>query len=218
MNGQKDLHLTRLRESLHAMKVFRDNGVNAFDSDFKTWKERTKQSLSELFGKDHDYVRRFSGLQFWDVRVMVAMRPGSLRQWSQRDQDIFDNDLETARNVISDALEEAPVLPDEGSRTATAPSPSPRVVVNVTNVLSQTTHVELKQVFSTLDSMGLPAIELNEAKRHAKELSEEAQGQQRWTVLAKSLDGLKSLGKSVYENVALPLLLEMLKKQTGIDS
>ena len=58
-----------------------------------------------------------------------------------------------------------------------ASPPAPHIVVNVTNVLSQTTHVEMKQILSALDSMGLSRDDLAEAKRHAQELSQEAQGQ-----------------------------------------
>lgn len=219
MNRQNDLHLGRLRESLQAITGFRDKRVTAFDSNFKTWRERTKQSLSELFGQEHDYTRRFSSLQFWKVRVRVSMGRSSGPEWSRQDQETFDNDLDRARALLTDALEEFPVLADQVPPTAaSAPSPRPHIVVNVTNVLSQTTHVELSQIFSTLDSLGLPPDELSQARTHAQELAEEAQGQQRWPILAKSLEALKSMGKSVYENVALPLLLEMLKKQTGLNS
>jgi len=33
--------------------------------------------------------------------------------------------------------------------------------------------------------------------------------------MAKSLEALKGLGKPVYEQVALPLLLDLIKRQTG---
>ena len=217
MNGQTDLHLGRLRESLEAINTFRDSGVTASDSRFKTWRERTKQSLSALFGEEHAYAHRFSSLQFWDVRVRVRMSRSSSPDWSHRDQQVFDNDLDRARVVLSDAIEEFPILADQAPPVAdSAPLARPQIVVNVTNVLSQSTHVELSQILTTLDSLGLPPDKLSQAKMHAKELAEEAQGQQRWPVLAKSLEALKSLGKSVYENVALPMLLEMLKKQTGL--
>jgi hypothetical protein len=62
----------------------------------------------------------------------------------------------------------------------------------------------------------LAPAEIVQAKKYAQELAEEAKGQQRWPILAKSAEALKSLGKSVYENVALPLLLEMIKKQLGL--
>ena len=219
MNRQNDLHLGRLRESLQAINGFRDNRVKAFDSNFKTWRDRTKQSLIELFGPEHNYTRRFSSLQFLEARLRVSMGRSRGPEWSHQDQEGFDNDLDRARAVLTDALEEFPVLANQMSPTAaSAPSPRPHIVVNVTNVLSQTTHIELSQILSTLDSLGLPSDELSQARTHAQELAKEAQGQQRWPILAKSLEALKAMGKSVYENVALPLLLEMLKKQTGLNS
>ncbi len=216
MNDQNSLHLNRLNDSRDAIKVFRDNIVNAFDSDFRSWRERTRQSLSELFGKDHNYVRRFSSLQFWQVRVKVIKHRGSSQEWSRQDQAILENDLDCANVILKDALEEFPVLPIQVGPTETSiPSTRPPIIVNVTNVLSQTTHVELSQVLSNLDSLGLSPDQLSQAKTYAQELAKESQGEQRWPILAKPLEALKSMGKSVYENIALPLLLEMLKKQTG---
>jgi len=218
MNGQTDLHLSRLRESLKTINTFRDDRITAYDSSFKTWRECIQQSLNALFGEQHAYTRRFSSLQFWEPRLRARMSRSSDPAWSHRDQEIFYNDLDRARAVLTDAIEKFPVLADQASPvTASASSARPQIVVNVTNVLSQSTHVELSQILTTLDSLGLPPDKLSEAKMHAKELAEEAQGQQRWPVLAKSLEALESMGKSVYENVALPILLEMPKMQTGVN-
>ncbi len=219
MNEQRDLHLRRLRESLQAITRFGDNRVNALDSDFTTWRDRTKQSLSELFGREHDYARRFSSLRFWEARIKVNMGRNSGPDWSRRDQDTFENALDSARAILTDALEEFPVLENHVLPSAVSTlSPRPQIIVNAINVLSQSTHVEMSQIYSTLDSLGLPPDQLSQAKTHAQELADEAQGQQRWPILAKSLEALKSMGKSIYENVALPLLLEMLKKQAGLNS
>ncbi len=218
MNSQTDLHLSRLRESLKTINTFRDDRITALDSSFKTWRERTQQSLEALFGEQHAYTRRFSSIQFWQARLRVRMSRSSGPAWSHRDQEIFYNDLARARAVLTDAIEEFPVLADQGaSVTASASSARPEIVVNNTNVFSQSTHVEFSQILTTLDTLGLPPDKLSEAKMHAKELAEEAQGRQRWPVLAKSLEALKAMGKSVYENVALPILLEMPKKQTGLN-
>ena len=217
MNGQTDLHLSRLRESLKAINAFRDDRVTALDSSFKTWREGTQESLRALFGEQHAYARRFSSLQFWEPQLRAGMSRSGGPAWSHRDQEIFYHDLDRARAVLTDAIEKFPVLADQAPPvTASASSARPQIVVNVTNVLSQNTPVEFSQVLATLDSLGLPPDKLSEAKLHAKELAKEAQGQQRWPVLAKSLEALESLGKSVYETVALPMLLGMLKKQTGL--
>ena len=55
-----------------------------------------------------------------------------------------------------------------------------------------------------------------EIMERAKELEAESKGKKRWSVLAKSLDALKAMGKAVYERVAIPLLLDMLKKEVGL--
>lgn len=220
MNEQKNLHHSRLRGCILAIDGLLKNNVNVHDLNFKTWKDRVKQSLIELFGKDSNYLKRFSSLQFWTPRSTVSFSPGShQQQWSQQDQATFNEALLRARDLLEDALEEIPVLPPKVEPVlAGAASRQPQIVLNIHNVLSQTTHVDINQVLSNLNSLNLPSEQLSQAKEHAQELSNETQGAQRWPVLAKSLDALKSMGKSVYENVAIPLILEMLKKQAGLDS
>jgi len=132
---------------------------------------------------------------------------------------IFEADIRQARSIIVDALEEISVSPPKAEPApAKEPMRQTQIVVNVQNVLSQTNHVEISHLISNLDTLGLPPEEHSQAEAHAKELAKEAMGEQRWPVLAKSLDALKSMGKLVYENVALPLILEMLKRQAGLDS
>ena len=48
------------------------------------------------------------------------------------------------------------------------------------------------------------------------DLNEEANGPQRWPVLAKLVDAVRDTGAVAYKEVAIPLLLEMLKKQAGL--
>ena len=85
------------------------------------------------------------------------------------------------------------------------------------NILKQTASVEVNQVVAVLDDLGLAPEQRKEAETVARELADEAQGEQRWPVLAESLAKLKALGKHVYEKIAIPLLLDMLKRQAGLD-
>ena len=71
-------------------------------------------------------------------------------------------------------------------------------------------------MIKNLDNLNLSSEDRIQAEKHAKDLSEEVKGQQRWPILAKSLEALKALGKSAYEQVAIPLILDMLKKQSGL--
>jgi hypothetical protein len=75
MNDRKDLDLRRLGESLEFIKGFRDNRVNVFDPSFRSWKRRTHQSLSELFGEGHYRARGFLSLQFGEMQARVSMHP-----------------------------------------------------------------------------------------------------------------------------------------------
>jgi hypothetical protein len=216
MNNTKDLHTHRLQKALDQIEDFRKQNITAHNEKFEDWKERVKQSLGVLFGKDHDYTKRFAWLSFWELRADI----GHGLNWTWQDQETFEKDLAKAKRLLSDALEELPLVPNPqvgGTPTSTSlQRQQPPIIINVQNVLSQTTKVEILQLFSDLESLGLSAEKLKEAKKSTEELAAEARGQQRWTILAKSLEALKSIGKNVYERVAIPLLLEMLKKQIGI--
>ncbi len=216
MNNTKDLHARRLQKALEQIEEFRQQNITAHDGKFEDWKERVEQSLGALFGKNHDYTKRFGWLSFWEMRADI----GYGLNWTRQDQETFDKDLAKAKSLVTDALEELPLVPSpQAGGTPASPSlhrQQPPIIINVQNVLSQTTKVEISQLFSDLESLGLSPEKLEEAKKSAEELAAEAKGQQRWTILAKSLEALKSVGKQVYERVAIPLLLEMLKKQMGI--
>lgn len=216
MNNTRELHARRLQRALEQIEEFRQQNFTAHDGKFEDWKERVKQSLGVLFRKDHDYTKRFSWLSFWEMRADI----GYGLNWTRQDQQTFEKDLAKAKSLLTDSLEELPLVasPKAGGIPASSISQrqQPPIIINVQNVLSQTTKVEISQLFSDLESLGLSGEKLEEAKKSVQELAAEAKGQQRWTVLAKSLEALKSIGKTVYERVAIPLLLEMLKKQIGI--
>jgi hypothetical protein len=219
MNDRSDLHLKRLRESLQTIDDFIEQKIGGQDPSFRSWKQRVKHSLGELFGTEHDYTRRFSNLQFGESRIMVQMSRNRPPRPSPQDQIFFEKGMGQAKSILEDALEEVDFLPPNAEPvSAKAPLRQPQIVVNIHNLLSQTNQVEISHIMLNLDNLGLPPEQHSRAKAHAEELAKEALGEQRWPVLAKSLDALKSMGKLVYENVALPLVLEMLKRQTGLDS
>jgi hypothetical protein len=213
----RELHLGRLRKGLAAIPEIRARGDRALDPTFKSWKSRTEQSLGVLFGQEHHYTREFSFLNFWLPRVSFGQGPVS---WSSGDQQQFDEDLVRAEQILTDALEEIEVF--EPPLRTTEPTPTPRsqsqppLSVTVINVLSQTNVVQINQLYAEIESLGLPPSVEKEANSKAAELEAEVHGEQRWPLLAKTLDSLKALGKPVYEKVAIPLLLEMLKRQAGL--
>ena len=107
MDARKQLHVKRLRERLAEMDEIAK--LNVHHPDFHTWKDRLKQSLGEVFGKDHDYTRRFSWLRFWHERASFDTGPG----WSIEDQVLFEEGLRKAQQLLRDALEEFETAPPE---------------------------------------------------------------------------------------------------------
>lgn len=222
MTSQHDVHLRRLREGLDALPGLATHSDRVRSPEFRTWKSRTLQSIQELFGPTHTYASRFTRLQFWVTRV--APRNGGFT-WTKDDQSAFERDSHIAAQLLRDAIEEASVV----QTTAVEPNPSPpperapvqvaphpTINVTVQTLMTQTTHIELSQVIVNLGKLSLSNLERERAEEAAKELSAEMGGEGRWPMLATSLDKLKSIGKGVYEHVALPLLVEYIKKQSGM--
>jgi hypothetical protein len=213
MEERSQLHIRRIREGLTQLAEIRKRGENAFSPDFKAWKQRVAQSIREVFGKDHDYTRRFARLGFWETRISLGQH-----RWSPQDQKKFEEDAVLAERLLSDVLEELDVAPrvrESGRQKASRTSVTP-IIINVKNVLSQTVDIAMSQLLSSLDDLPLSGGERAQAEKLARELADEARGKQRWPVIAKTLEMLKGLGKSIYERVAIPLILEMLKKQAGL--
>jgi hypothetical protein len=218
MDEQKKLHYDRLRASLKTNEEFQARRLDANNPDFSSWVDRTKNSLMTLFGEEHNYTLQFANLRF---RKMRLHRHGEPREWSEEDQEKFEGDLKCAQQILTDAIEEyecvlakSGPMPDPIQPTGIFPTPP--IVINIHNILSQTTQVQLQQLIANLDNMGLSQEELAQAQLNAEELDKEMRGSQRWPVLAKHLDALKSMGKAVYQNIAVPLLLEYLKREMGL--
>ena len=155
------------------------------------------------------------GLTFHESRIRGPREP----RWTLEDYKIYVKDLARAAQVIKDALEEAEI-PGEKIETVieekTQGSKIPQLIINITNTLSQVTNVDIAQILQNLNSLGLTQSQKEEAKRLAEELDTEVKGQKRWPILTKCIEGLKNIGDTVYKQVAIPLLLEMLKKDMGL--
>jgi hypothetical protein len=213
--ANRELHLGRLRKGLAAIPGIRAGSDRALDPSFGSWKSRSEQSLGVLFGEQHQYTRDFSHLNFWLPRVTFG--PGPVG-WSSHDERQFQEDLIRAEQILTDALEEVEVFEPPVPTIPPVPrsASQPPLSVTVVNILSQTNVVQIKQLYAEIESLNLPQSVEREAKLKAAELEAEVRGAQRWPILAKTLDGIKSLGKPVYDRIAIPLLLEMLKKQAGL--
>ncbi len=151
-------------------------------------------------------------------------------EWTPEDQNVFKRDLRAAERILADTIDEAEHLaPGTDSPSVDEPDkpPLPRpsggpeqsappVHVNVYNVLSQMTVVSTAQILASHQELNLAPSDRAEAEKLALDFEREAEGKQRWSRLGKTVDRLKSLGEPVYDKVAVPLLLEYLRRQLGI--
>ena len=143
MNNTKELHVRRLQKALDQINEFRQQNITAHDGEFEDWQERVEQSLGVVFGKDHDYTKRFGSLSFWELRADI----GYGLNWTRQDQETFEKDLAKAKSLLTDALEEHPFVPiPQAGGTPISPRlqrQQPPIIINVQNVLSQTVKIEI---------------------------------------------------------------------------
>ena len=102
MDTVRTLNVERLGDDLEYIKVIRGKNITALDTEFEVWKERVQQSLTVLFGKDHDCTNRFRELDFWLKRAGC----GGDIYWSRIDKGIFNKDLLKAEEILSNAMKE----------------------------------------------------------------------------------------------------------------
>ncbi|MQA92349.1 MAG: hypothetical protein GEU90_19335 [Gemmatimonas sp.] len=150
MNGQRDLHIGRLKSGLQRIAELRESRLTPHDADFRTWKERTYHSLGMVFGTEHDYPNRFSWLHFCLPRASIGRGPS----WTSEDQRVLLRDLDTAEAILTDALEEVGFVEAMAAREVRAEAKAPSIVVNIQNVLSQTTSITLQQIHASADGPG----------------------------------------------------------------
>jgi len=213
MDPKKELHIKRLKESWEQIPALISGEKTTQDLEFKTWHDQARRSLIEIFGNSSSYNRDFLGLRFSESRFTVGKSTGP----TQRDREIFGMGMKRAEGIIAAAIEEAEIPAEKIEPTRQeAPRAIPQLVINITSTLSQVTNVEITQVLQNLNNLGLTQSQKQEAEQLAIELDAEVKGQKRWPILTKCIAGLKAVGDTVYKQVAIPLLLEMLKKDMGL--
>lgn len=206
---KKSLHVKRLREALKEIASLSNENVHG--SRFNSWRRRVDTSLKELFPLDHNYVYGFQCLKFWHERVEVEPD-----EWDEEDQEQYERDLEQAGQIIADALEEYEHAPPTPQPVARAVPPSIQIIVQTS--LAQITTISLAQVIDSIGQLGLTSGDQEQARKLAQQFEAEAKTQEPWSVLGKTVDGFKKLGKDAYEKIAIPLILAYLKQQTGLGS
>jgi hypothetical protein len=212
LDEKRALHVRRVRESFEKIPELRKTPGVSRTQGFDNWRDRTKHSLVEVFGRDHEYVRRFGRLDFRVPRMVFGKGPPA---WTPEDEKACSTDLYAAEQLLKDALDEADKLP---APRADVPAPvapdSPPIVIQILNQISQEVSVDVRQLVASIEAMPLDSATKQAAEEQVRLLEQEARGPQRWSVMGKSLDMLKGFGKGIYEKVALPLLLEIIKRQT----
>lgn len=211
---RRPIKIRRLREERVRISGFKARHPQVDDPDFEEWETTVLSLLRELFGSS-ELLLRFRQLRFRNIDY----QSGGFIDWSGDAEKVWQTSLQHADKILGDALEEAelpyPAAVDSGIVDLGARG---KVVVNVhnQNVVSPTLHVSVAQIVEKLAALDLTDAERALAREQIQELEAETTGQGRWPVIARSLEAMKSLGKSVYRDIAVPLIVEFLKKEAGL--
>jgi hypothetical protein len=76
--------------------------------------------------------------------------------------------------------------------------------------------VNVTQYMDRLRELELPNYDRDQAETNLKVMLEGFKGHHRWDKIGPALQVLLTIGKGVYEKVALPLLAELAKKAAGL--
>lgn len=222
----RDLKIQRLRSAIELIPSLAARLPELEDSGYKLWRTGTNQVLTDLFGAGSypiGYVGRFMKIRLHST--VLQQRHGYRGLVFKSDyQAVWRRGLAEAEVVLKEALAEAELGPAPTRIVPAVPFPSPEkpLVININNTISNafspSVHVTFEQLVGALDSLELSPVERTLAKEELALLDEETRGAQRWPVLAKSLETLKGIGKGVYKEIAVPLIVEYLKQQSGLTS
>lgn len=217
MDERQKLHLRRLKECADQIDDLKEG--TAEDPGFDRWRGKVKRALKVLFGEESDYSDAFWHLNF-RVPGLVLGDP-SANQWTRRDEENYQEDLTRAQSIIEEAIEEAVMArPTPNSpRQQREPDPKlqmPPIVVQQIQSVSQMQEVSLSQVIGSIDDLGIEEEEREETKRLAEEFRREAEGKRRWDSLGSILEKMRGLGETVWKQVAVPLIVEMARREAGL--
>lgn len=219
MEEDRSFYVDRLEQCVAEIDDLR--GTTAKDPEFKTWKNRVLRTLKKLFGEESDYVRDFSSLRFWEARVGPT-------SWTGRDNNLYSRALYRAEALLTEALEEYREIPDatvEGEAAASPARKRPKdapvgrqtiqLVIQQSQAVAQKQAVDFNQVIQSVGQLGLPPEKEVEARALAEEFRAEAEGDEagRWGRLGPLIDRMKELGGAVWERVAVPLIVEAIRRQ-----
>jgi len=217
----RDLKIERLRAAIALIPALAGRKPLISDPEFKQWCSGVTQLLRDLFAEPHmlGYTGRFVRIHF---RSRVGVRGQSAPALQADCRAVWARGLQEAQVVLREALVEAELgLPIETSLPPTPVTPREKsIVINVNNTVSNafspTLHVTFSDLMGALDARELSPAEHELARTELVAIDSEAKGEQRWPIIARSLESLKALGKGVYKDIAVPLIVEFLKQQSGL--
>jgi len=215
---QRELKIRRLREAIDRIPAFDERGPLLEDTEFDSWGRGVLQILTELFDPGvFGYAQRFARI----TCRSIYMGGGYTRRRSFKSDylEVWSRGLREKEIILRQALEEAetveeiPVPVPQSILTAPLP-PTPHVTINVSqanqNVASATNRTEVSmstELVRLFDELQIPADHRQELEAPIRE----AEGS-----LRKCVDAVKRIGGVAVKDVALPLLVEYLKRREGL--
>jgi hypothetical protein len=214
----RELKIRRLREAIERIPAFIRREPLIEDTEFDSWNRGVLQILSEIFeARPFGYAENFKRISCRAIHVGGGYR--QRRSFKSDYLEVWNRGLREKENILREALEEAETVVEPpvpvSQRPLTAPlPPAPHYTINVNqtsqNVASATNQTEVSMTIELgrlFDDLQIPAERRHELEGPIRE----AEGS-----LRKCVDAVKKIGGVAVKDVALPLLVEFIKKQSGI--
>jgi hypothetical protein len=215
---QRALKIRRLRDAIDRIPAFIRREPLIEDTEFDSWNRGVLQILSELFEpRSFGYAENFERISCRSIYVGGGYT--QRRSFKSDYLEVWNRGPREKENVLREALEEAETVVEPPAhvpqRPPTAPlPPAPPFTINVNqvnqNVASATNQtevsvsIELDQLF---DLLQIPADRRHELEAPIRE----AEGS-----LRKCVEAVKKIGGVAVKDVAVPILLEYLKRREGL--
>jgi hypothetical protein len=211
---RRPLMLKRLKALRARVDEFLRRDPALEDPAFKEWEDGVRSVLIELFGESQ-YLLRFRNLNPRPISYYM----GGAREWHSDPQAAWQAELKRAANLLDEAIEEGELdipIPAQDSEPRSTTAPAVSVTINNQNIFSAAVHISISQTLEKLEQMDLSSAEKAIAAQHLEEIDTETKGAGRWPIIARAVENLKSIGVALYKDLAVPLLVEYLKRESGL--
>jgi hypothetical protein len=198
-------HLKKqIANSLSEINELRDK-KDAFSPEFKRWKNRTLEILMKHLDRNSCYYKEFSELQFWDTRLRAEEE-----NWSEEDQVQFEKDLDSAKLILNDALDNWNNDARVNSRKMQTENNKSDINIVINNILAA--NISVTHIKDSARKLNLNDEDREKVKKLIIEFEKESNIEGNWIKLGRIIEKLKNISRTAYREIAVPLIIEYISR------